>query len=264
MIQFITNRPSARVILRNRDHVKGVVGLSDLDLETLFGRVSVPLKLATRIVIFPQNNGNLPDGLVLWYSFDADTEDQVTDQSGHEHHGRMEKATRVAEGKVGSAMRFGAYGAAIRVGNPPGLRLQDFTIAAWVKRESKTQVCADHEDGLIFSYGRYGYGLGLRRNGHLILTKVDQGSIMSQATTNDMDYHHLAVTKSGHQVTFYRDGAPVQTMEYKAVFEFTTDAAVGARGDNLQNMFLGCIDEVMVFKRALTEAEIKAIYNAQK
>src|SRR5437763_6154968 len=35
-----------------------------------------------------------------------------------------------------------------------------------------------------------------------------------------------------------------------------------ARGDNLANSFLGAIDEVAVFNRALSAGEIRAIYNA--
>ena len=49
---------------------------------------------------------------------------------------------------------------------------------------------------------------------------------------------------------------------YTSVFNFDTDVAIGARGDNLAGSFLGSIDELSVYNRALSQSEIQAIYNA--
>src|SRR5262249_8853738 len=45
-------------------------------------------------------------------------------------------------------------------------------------------------------------------------------------------------------------------------FTFSTSAAIGARGDTLDNSFLGSIDELAVYDRALSAGEIQSIYNA--
>ena len=42
------------------------------------------------------------------------------------------------------------------------------------------------------------------------------------------------------------------------------DIAVGARGDTLGNSFLGQIGEVEVFNRALSDDEVKGVYDSQK
>src|ERR1019366_9359794 len=63
-------------------------------------------------------------------------------------------------------------------------------------------------------------------------------------------------------LVFYVDGVAYPAAAYNPTFGFATGPAIGARGDNLGNSFLGSIDEVSVYNRALTAAEIQSIYNA--
>jgi hypothetical protein len=78
----------------------------------------------------------------------------------------------------------------------------------------------------------------------------------------DTNFHYLAVTKSGTNVIFYVDGsANVASSNYASVFQFNTVAGIGFRGDNTGNSFRGIIDELGFFNRALSPAEILALYN---
>ncbi len=81
------------------------------------------------------------------------------------------------------------------------------------------------------------------------------------AITNT-SWHHLAVTKSGSTVIFYVDGIGYPAPAYNPTFTFTTSAAIGGRADNLDNSFLGAIDEVSVYNTPLSSNQIVAIYNA--
>ena len=45
-------------------------------------------------------------------------------------------------------------------------------------------------------------------------------------------------------------------------FTFSTNAAIGATGDDFGGAFLGLIDEVSIYNRALTAAEIQSIFAA--
>src|SRR5258705_6935258 len=95
------------------------------------------------------------------------------------------------------------------------LQLQDFTIEAWIKRSSATIIGFDvlgvdgsqaGEGGMVFSYGRGGYGLGLLNNGQLILSRIDLDGVLSVARVSDTNWHHVAVTKTGSTAVFYIDG----------------------------------------------------------
>jgi hypothetical protein len=77
------------------------------------------------------------------------------------------------------------------------------------------------------------------------------------------NWHHVAVTKSGSTVIYYCDGAAYPASgPYDPGFTFTTVPLIGIRGTDLLSSFLGTIDEVAVYNRALGPDEIQSIYNA--
>ena len=78
----------------------------------------------------------------------------------------------------------------------------------------------------------------------------------------DTNFHHVVVTRSTSNMIFYLDGVQGRATNLDDQFEFTTNAAIGARGDNFQNSFFGSIDEATVYNRALTQTEIQAVFNA--
>src|SRR5206468_4213374 len=106
--------------------------------------------------------------------------------------------------------------------------------------------------GAIFVYGSGGYGLGMLDNGTLFLTRTDVSNVTSDFAVGDTNWHHVAATKSGSAVVFYLDGtAHSVASAYNDVFTFTSNAAIGARGDNLTGSFIGDIDELAIYNRPL-------------
>ena len=142
-IQFDADK--ANITLQNGDRLQGVLAQDAFKLATLVGNVSLPVIHITRLeVTGPVAMGPQIEGLVLWYAFDADEGDRVTDKSGLDHHGRVRAAKYVAGGKAGGAMQFGEANTGIVVGNPADLQLQDLTIAAWIKTDSLEQPSPDN------------------------------------------------------------------------------------------------------------------------
>ncbi len=198
-----------------------------------------------------------PSGLVTWWQGAGNALDSVDS-----NHGTLVGNTTYAPGKVGQAFSFDGSGDAVRVGNPASLQLQDFTIEAWIRRSSASQPSLETSGGLFFAYGGGGYVFGLLDDGHLFLGAVGVSAITSTAQITDTIFHHVAVTKVGSTVFFYVDGVAYAAPSYSPGFTFGSQAAIGARGDNSANSFLGVIDELDVFNRALTALEVQSIYNA--
>jgi ribosomal protein S27E len=208
--------------------------------------------------------GNLSSGLVALWSGEGNANDSVGGDNGE-----LSGNATYDKGKIGHAFSFdGTRGTSVQVGNPVQLQLQDFTIALWIKRDNKESVSADFPRAVIFGYGQDGYALYFNGGGVPILSKynVRGGETRSRAVIKDTNWHHLAVTKSGTTVVFYVDGVayPAANAKYDVEFDFSTEAAIGASGENSVLNFLGLIDEVGIFNRALSDSEIKAIYAAQK
>ncbi len=82
----------------------------------------------------------------------------------------------------------------------------------------------------------------------------------ASAGVTDTNFHHVAVTKSGSAVNFYVDGQAHPAAAYNSTFQFSTGAAIGGRGDTLQNGFFGAVDEVSLYNRALAANEIAGIF----
>lgn len=256
---------AASLNLQNGDQLSGRLAGDEIAIKAAFGELKIPMDKVKRIKV----NGPgdiLPDGLVLHYSFDQDEGVRVTDASEAGSHGTVRGCTYTTEGKRGGAMRFTGEGQAILIANPVKLELQDFTIMEWIKR-SDVEISAGIKQmgGVgLFGFGQSGYLLGLVSDGRLFLSAVGIGGVYSQSKINDNAFHQVVLTRKGSRVVFYLDGKADPACVYDTHFEFNSDAAVGARADNVSQTFLGVIDEVAVFNRELSADEIKRIFDSQK
>ena len=198
-----------------------------------------------------------PPGLVSWWPAEGNANDIISGNNG------SLIGSGYASGEVGQAFVFNGSEQLVTVGNPANLQLQSFTIEAWVQRASPSVVShGTAGNGIIFGYGSGGYGLYLDASGVPTLSQIGTGQTKPSVAITDTNFHHLAVTKSGSAVVFYVDGVDYSAPAYDPNFTFSTVAAIGARGDNLDNSFIGSIDETSVYSRALTAAEVLAIYEA--
>jgi len=209
-----------------------------------------------------------PPGLVAWWPANGNAVDVVGGNNG-----TLTNGATYGPGEVGQAFSINNNHAGIFIGNPAALQLQNFTIEAWVQRGTLAKVSNDpNANGgaaALFYYGSQGYGMGMHTDGTISLTKIDVNDVndgAQGARVTDLNWHHVAVTKSGSTVSFYIDGVAYPSVSYSSTFQFTTPAAIGVRGDlinaNNNDSFAGSIDELAIYDRALTPAEIQSIYDA--
>lgn len=212
-----------------------------------------------------------PSGMVSWWPGDGNANDIIDS-----NHGTLQNGAAFATGKVASSFSFDGVDDNVLIGNPANLHLQDFTIDAWIKLNTLT-IDGFTERIAGYSIGGYGFFLAgpivVNSNGatavrQLSLDKAGFDMVAAPLAVEDLEWHHVAVTKSGGSVTFYLDGAaggaqrggsPVAS--YNPGFVFNTSFMLGNL-DGQDQPFPGLMDEVEVFNRALTSAEIQSIYNA--
>ncbi len=199
----------------------------------------------------------MPSGLVGWWQGEKSFRDVISGNAG-----TPEGNVTYVPGRVGSALHFDGYGSAVLVGNSTNYQLQDFTVDAWIKRTYADFSTPGGGGAVIFSYGSEGYGFGLLDSGQLFLTKVDEDNVKASCQVADTNWHHVAVTKADTNVVFYLDGAAYQAPAYSTFYSFDTGVAIGARGDDFESSFLGSVDEVDLFNRALSASEIHSLYAA--
>ena len=200
-----------------------------------------------------------PIGLAGWWKGDGTARDSMG-----LNNGTLVGNVTYGPGEVGQAFVFGGSGAAVSVGTATNLQLQDFTVESWIRRSDTSRASQDPwGSGAIFCASWGGYGFAVWDDGQLVLTKIGYDGVESTQRITDTNYHHVAVTKDGSAVSFYVDGNAEVAAPYDPGFVFINGGfAIGARGADFVGSFLGSVDEVSVYNRALGTGEIRAIYSA--
>ena len=237
-------------------------------------------------------------GLVLYYSFDKDEGNTVPDKSPERNAGTAHGARWTAQGKVGGAYEFNGKSDYISVkprNHMPALG--DFSVSLWtyaqprqlqvtgsghaVDRQYIFDAQADatsgqYRGGLFLVYDFNGSGNGEIHNG--MLYDPVKGESTEQNTRADVGegWHHMVFVRQGRDDTTYLDGKPLDstyssqvkrnaTLDLNHAWSIGTFAGNNNPGSRQYNYsFKGKIDEVMVFKRAITDDEVKQICNLQK
>ena len=203
-----------------------------------------------------------PVGIVSWWPAEGNANDIIGTNNG-----TAMGSLSYTNGKVGQAFVFAGSGEGVQLGNPTDLQLQDFTIETWIQRGSVSNSTSDPQltTGIFMAYGYGGYGFGIYDDGSIFLTRVGIDALTIPNLITNTNWHHVALTKAGTNVVFYLDGVSYPAPSpYTSVFNFDTDVAIGARGDNLAGSFLGSIDEMSIYNRALSSNEIASHFQCWK
>ena len=217
-------------------------------------------------------NADLNNGLVAWYPFDGN----ASDMSGNGKHGTVHGATLVADrhGHANKAYSFDGvndYISMIIATN------NDLTFSAWIKIDSfSNQYPKVFDLGSSYPFFRIGFAGNTNSNVTAgIVGKMDSlsttaagthGSILSygiQPTNTWLNVVSSLGVSSNH--TTYLNGQLVQQSNYTYTPSSTgnlkigTDFAMGA-----SHFFNGSIDGIRIYNRALSTAEVLALYNLEK
>lgn len=199
-------------------------------------------------------------GLVLSYSFDGN----AYDASGNGNHGIVSGVvlTTGHDGSSNSAYSFSG-GTHIRVPNSPSLNpSSEFTIAAWINYRGGSP------NPRIFSKARdnFGYEFGVLESWYggvrKLFMHIGGQRLESNGVVPTDGWHHVCVTKSDTQISFFIDGELDASRSYSGAIANTQDD--GYIGRQMYNSFCDCLngdlDEVRIYNRALSAAEVSAIY----
>lgn len=214
---------------------------------------------------------NAPPGLVGWWPLDETSGTIAADISGAGHHGTHQGDPAPTAGKVAGALSFNGSTDYVEVPDHPDLNFgtnDNFSIDAWVN-VGATVSAVTHIVGKG-AFGPYSTGYSFFFEGEHLGAGIGQfGFIAFPGPTVPFDgsWHHVAVVVDrSSSVTFYIDGGLVYEDRFPTV---------GWEASNNLNLRIGltypnsatgdtpfAIDELEIFNRALTPAEIRSIYNA--
>ncbi len=204
-----------------------------------------------------------PSDLVAWWPGD----DHANDIRGHSH-GTLVGNTNYAAGQVGQAFHFDGANDEINFGNPANLQQTTaITADAWINPDTYTgnyqTIVSKWQQGTNNSWGLF-----VVNNDDLFAILQNSGGAFIQAGGGSIPldaWTHVAMTYSTTDgMRLYVNGVEVATAAANGSIRVSTaEVHIGDdTDDTVQREFDGLIDEVEIFDRALSAAEIAAIHAA--
>jgi len=206
---------------------------------------------------------NAPAGLVAAYAFNEGSGTTVTDSSGNNNNGTITAATWTAAGKFGNALTFNGTSARVTIPSAPSLQLTTgMTLEAWVFPSSTPSgwrsIVTKTIDGYYLMASSENPGPGPTIGG----TWTSGGDYQPAPTALTANvWTHVAATFDGATMRVFVNGVQVAS-KAKALAYAPTAGTLQIGGDSYPGeFFAGRIDEVRIYNRALSAAEIQTDMN---
>jgi hypothetical protein len=212
-----------------------------------------------QIFVSPVNLSNL----VLYLTFDEGSGSIVYDYSGNNNNGNLVNDPTWVDGKFGKALSFDGVDDYVGIGDVLGFEgTAPFSVVLWVfdrgfngkwvRLVSKEKIAAPRQGWLIFrSASANRYGLARWRDGI-------GNSVVIDYTPNRWNF--IAFTYNGSHMIGYLNGALISSSPSTlSLISTGTPLTIGKTSDGT-DFFNGTIDEVRIYNRALSEEEIKFLY----
>lgn len=217
------------------------------------------------LIIIPQTFALDSEGLVGAWLMDDGNGEAVTDSSDNGLDGKIAKGNpKWVEGKYGGAMEFGGSDM-VTVDDDAALDLKSFTLSAWInipKVSGAWQIIASKENRgpTGRNYGIFGHiNSGVI---HYSFTTGGWKSFDAKTVVTDGNWHHIATTYAKPDFKLYLDGK-VDAQVAPATDPDSHDNFLFIGGCDIGNYWMtGTIDEVVLYDRALDEAEINELMDS--
>jgi len=214
------------------------------------------------------NGTDLGRGLALYLKFDDLTGGVIVrDSSGNRNMAtlaNLDPFSARVEGRAGTALDFGGRGwVAVESSSSLNSLIEGFSISAFVNRAGDGTIVARRAVGP----GGYLYRLqiaGAKLAGVINSANGARAELTSTVAVPSRDWVHLAMVYDRVTVRLYLDGNNVGQQKYglnigpensPLLVGASEDATAAGAGD----LFTGELDEVAVYGRALSEAEVRAL-----
>jgi len=214
-----------------------------------------------RVSASTTGGGNSGGGLVAAYGFEENSGATVADASGHGNHGTIREAVRTTSRRFGKALKFDGLNDLVTINDSASLDLSTgMTLQAWVYPTGwmdgwRTVMMKEQSE----QAGQQVYALYANGDSNQPATAIwINGERIAFGVTQLPPYQwtHLAATFDGQYQRLYINGVTV-AMQPQLGNIATSTGALRIGGTDLgDEYFQGYIDEVRIYDRALTDAEL--------
>jgi hypothetical protein len=218
-------------------------------------------------------DNELTDGLVGMWSFDGPSIDwssnTAADVSSNSNDGtiiNMSTSSAPQPGVIGQALKFDGSDDYVEVPDSNSLS-QDSTISVslWMKGKNVNSNEWNRLIEKVDSSKNEGWGLQRHQTDSYYDLRVDTSASSNQDTVVtdtvlDNQWHHLLFVLDNGEALMYQDGEKVDADSYSEGNGIANNSQLLIANSVEDRFFPGKIDQVRIYDRALSEAEIKRLY----
>ncbi|MFC6955250.1 PKD domain-containing protein [Halorubellus litoreus] len=209
-------------------------------------------------------NGPGDAGLVGYWPLDEDRGPTAADASGTGNDGSVQGDPAMGQSGIHGSSSYGLDGSNdwVRVPDDSSLELSrtdEATVSAWVRKDSAQSgwiAIAQHSD--------QSYNLQFTNGDVPAFTIYDGGWQTAQADSSLQTgrWYHVVGTFDGSTVRLYVDGVLVDTTSASYIADAGgTDLGLGENVEQSGRHLDGDLDEVRIYERAISTADVRALYN---
>ncbi|NCC49642.1 MAG: PKD domain-containing protein [Spartobacteria bacterium] len=209
---------------------------------------------------------NLPEGLVLYYTFEEGGGSNIIDQSACDNNGQLRNAldSTWTNGPCEGSLFFdGDAPSYVYIPSSPSLQVSEaLTFTALVRCDNPQAdapiIAKENSAHESYWFGVYSNGFGslLSSSPYVWRGSRDNGVLCPET------WSHFAATWDGATMRYYQDGCLLREEDTFAgpISINEVFVTIGINSEHLENKFAGVLDEVRMYNRALSPGEIYAIY----
>ncbi len=214
---------------------------------------------APAVTVMVDNSPPAGPAPVAAYSFEDGAGNTLTDVTGKGHAGTIREASWTTSGRTGKALQFDGVNDWVTIDDVTDLRLTTaMTIEAWVNPSAvsnwRTVIMKERAGEL--AYALYSSGLN-RPSAYLLGGSATSGSAITVNT-----WTHLAATYDATTIRLYVNGVQRATAARTNALAASAGALRLGGNSIWGEWFAGRIDDVRIYDKALTAAQITTDMNA--
>jgi fibronectin type 3 domain-containing protein/azurin len=206
-----------------------------------------------------------PTGLMAAYGFSEGIGTTTSDASGNGNNGTLTGTTWTTQGQSGNALSFNGTSSFVSIPDAASLDLGSTgTIEAWVKLTSINRWNAVMAKGNTNNDPAHNYAIDISTANRVICYVGNGSSAVLLTSTSALaanTFYHLACTWNGSTIALYINGTLNASVGQSITPAGNTSPLyIGQFGGNADRL-AGIIDEVRIYNRALTVAQVQQDMN---
>jgi len=218
---------------------------------------------------------SITNGLAGYWKCDESNETLAGDSSGNNNNGTLFNGPVWVTGRFGNGLSFDGRNDYVDVGDPASGVLdfdasQSFSYGAWINPgvlDATGRRFISKRNGTGSS--NVGFDLGVNAAQGLLAEMADgttertTSSLSIPLTVNQWSHAMVVVDRAAGQMRVYLDGVEKANLSLTGLGSLASATALNlgrATGDSTRS-FLGVLDEVRIYRRALSAGEIQALVN---